>query len=230
MRLHSSSLPKLAVFVNLVCLFMILKSACCVRLYNDCSSQNIAVDRKGRVYARDNPSQVYQNFTIISKDFTGKLAIFAEESRRYLCFNKKWRLIGSKKYRGITCLFKEEMLENGYTRYRTAAVADGNETRYIGFNKDGKFMKETRLAKVPQTLQRCLYFLKLDTYDVNDHNKRVAGLKDDVDITAKLHHIRLQNSNKTSQNVNDLPYAYRHPSNHKLRHKNHHHQNINEIT
>ncbi|KAL6957726.1 Phosphoric monoester hydrolase [Sarracenia purpurea var. burkii] len=123
------------------------------------------------------------------------------------------------------------MLENGYTRYRTA-VTDGNETRYIGFNKDGKFMKETRLAKVPQTMQRCLYFLKFDTKGaISDHNRRLAGLKDDTtDMTAKQQHMRLQASNITSQYVNDMPYAYRHSSSHKLRHKNHHHQNINEIT
>jgi len=35
------------------------------------------------------------NLTIKSLDFSVKLTIYAEESRRYLCFNKKWKLIGS---------------------------------------------------------------------------------------------------------------------------------------
>lgn len=119
------------------------------------------------------------------------------------------------------------MLKNGYTRYRSA-VTDGNEGRYIGFNKRGKFMKETREEKLTSPLRRCLNFLKLDTnFDINDHNRKVAGLKDNVDITSKLQNIRLHNL--TSQS-NDLPYVYRTSHHVKIRHKNHHHQNINEIT
>ena len=35
------------------------------------------------------------NLTIKSLDFSVKLTIYAEESRRYLCFNRKWKLVGS---------------------------------------------------------------------------------------------------------------------------------------
>jgi hypothetical protein len=36
-----------------------------------------------------------ENLTIKALDFSVKLTIYAEESRRYLCFNKKWKLVGS---------------------------------------------------------------------------------------------------------------------------------------
>lgn len=35
------------------------------------------------------------NLTIKSLDFSVKLTIYAEESQRYLCFNRKWKLVGS---------------------------------------------------------------------------------------------------------------------------------------
>lgn len=230
MRRYSSSLPTLALFVNVVCLLMVLvlKSVHCVKLYNDCSSQNIAVDRKGRVCARDDLSKIYQNLTVKSIDFTGKLTIFGEESRRYLCFNKNWKLVGWTKYRGISCLFYEEMLKNGYTRYRSVRTDSNGNSRFIGFNKRGKLMKETREQQLSPQLRKCLNFLKLDNTDfsISNHNRKVAGLKENVDFTlSKIQNFRL---NLTSQDT--PPYVYKSSHHVKIRHKNHHHQSLNEIT
>lgn len=35
------------------------------------------------------------NLTIRSLDFSVKLTIFAEETKRYLCFNHRWKLVAS---------------------------------------------------------------------------------------------------------------------------------------
>jgi len=37
---------------------------------------------------------VTEKLTTQSEDFSRKLYIFAENSQRYICFNKRWKLVG----------------------------------------------------------------------------------------------------------------------------------------
>lgn len=46
------------------------------------------------------PLNVTEKLTTQSEDFSRKLYIFAEKSQRYICFNKRWKLVGLV----ITCL------------------------------------------------------------------------------------------------------------------------------
>lgn len=140
-----------------------------VRLYNDCSSSDVRVDMRGRVLADDDKSDRFQNLTVRSLDFSVKLTIFAEESKRYLCFNQKWKLVGSKKFRGAMCQFYEDMMETGYNRYRSVA----DETRFVGFNRRGRPLRGNQIKNAHL---KCLNFLKFDAdFSIFEHNARLSG-------------------------------------------------------
>ncbi|XP_054258161.1 fibroblast growth factor 17 isoform X2 [Macrosteles quadrilineatus] len=175
MRLTLYTLPKLAVSAKLLCLLMVVICGAVpsmvrsVRLYNDCSSSQVRVDMKGRVLADDvDIPDRFRNLTIRSLDFSVKLTIFAEESKRFLCFNHKWKLVGSKRFRGSMCQFYEIMVQTGYNRFRSVV----DETRYIGFNRKGKPLRGTSTPHNP----KCLNFIKLDQkFNIENHNKILAG-------------------------------------------------------
>ncbi|KAJ9590380.1 hypothetical protein L9F63_016594, partial [Diploptera punctata] len=112
------------------------------------------------------------NLTIRSMDFNVKLTIFAEESRRYLCFNKKWKLVGSKKFRGPMCEFFEDMVNNAYNRYRSAA----NETYFVGFNRRGRPLRGDLARQKGYHREKCLNFIKMDAgFNIPHHNQKLAG-------------------------------------------------------
>ncbi|KAK7574404.1 hypothetical protein V9T40_011595 [Parthenolecanium corni] len=192
-----------------------------------------------------------ENLTIKSSDFSGKLTIFAEESQRYLCFNKRWKLVGmtplQKDEHKLSCQFYEESLENGYSRFRSARrhakgvnPEDPSEFRYIGINKRGKPMKETRSRRLKPNMLKCLEFLKLPPKNsVDDHNKKKTG--QNADITSILSNKKINlappslvPSSISSSIHNNLhaPYVYtnRMSNKAKIRHKFHHRQNFNTIT
>nr|XP_018915830.1 PREDICTED: uncharacterized protein LOC109043171 [Bemisia tabaci]XP_018915839.1 PREDICTED: uncharacterized protein LOC109043171 [Bemisia tabaci]XP_018915847.1 PREDICTED: uncharacterized protein LOC109043171 [Bemisia tabaci] len=178
MRLILNTLYKLAVSANLICLLMVLSCGAeprSVRLYSECSSNFIRVDMRGRVVAEEASSileipqlEKFQNLTFLTKDRGLELTIFAEEAKRYLCFNSKWRIIGSKKFQEPMCLFRESMskLIQGYFQYRSVA----DPTRILSFNNRG------RPIKCPQnkSYQKCSNFLKYDdSFNVPEHNKKI---------------------------------------------------------
>ncbi|KAF4531456.1 hypothetical protein B566_EDAN004227 [Ephemera danica] len=143
-----------------------------VRLHHDCSHSELQVDLQGKVNTNANASNQFNNLTFHSKSFN-RLAIFAEKSQRYLCYNKAWRLVGSKKYRGERCEFEETMIENGYNRYRSVA----NRNFFVGFNTKGEPIKGPRTVATPgkrgKRIERCTWFLKRDDLSRNiiEHNK-----------------------------------------------------------
>lgn len=180
-----------------------------VRLYNDCSSSDVRVDMKGRVLADDDKSERFRNLTIKSLDFSVKLTIYAEESRRYLCFNKKWKLIGSKKFRGEMCEFYEDMA-NGYNRYRSVA----NESHFVGFNRRGRPLRSGLARQHGNQKEKCLNFLKFDTeFSINHHNQKLAGGNDSAKVPPHTHEHLLKNKRNKQSSKNFSP---------RIRHKNHH--------
>ncbi|KAG8222274.1 hypothetical protein J437_LFUL001472 [Ladona fulva] len=122
------------------------------------------------------------NLTIRSVDFGVKLTIFAEEAKRYLCFNKNWKLVGSKRLKGPMCQFYEDMVDNGYNRYRSAA----NESYFVGFNRKGRPLKAAEIVPrsrsntprrhKPHIRAKCLNFLKRGSdFSIGKHNDRMGG-------------------------------------------------------
>ncbi|XP_015174580.1 PREDICTED: fibroblast growth factor 17-like isoform X2 [Polistes dominula] len=164
-------LPQLAVLAKILCLLMVVMCGAVpamvrsVSLYSTCSSGNVTVmGRSIKAVGRSDDNAPYQKLTTQSEDFSRKLYIFAEKSQRYICFNKRWKLVGlPKKQKGPMCQFYE-VYNGSYLRYRS--VADG--TRYLGFNKLGKPMKN------PHGRQECFNFIKYNPHaDINHHNSLV---------------------------------------------------------
>ncbi|KAI4480379.1 hypothetical protein M0804_010377 [Polistes exclamans] len=167
----SSELPQLAVLAKILCLLMVVMCGAVpamvrsVSLYSTCSSGNVTVmGRSIKAVGRSDDNAPYQKLTTQSEDFSRKLYIFAEKSQRYICFNKRWKLVGlPKKQKGPMCQFYE-VYNGSYLRYRSVA----DSTRYLGFNKLGKPMKN------PHGRQECFNFIKYNPHaDINHHNSLV---------------------------------------------------------
>ncbi|KAG8244115.1 hypothetical protein J6590_029473 [Homalodisca vitripennis] len=149
------------------------------------------------------------NLTIRSLDFSVKLTIFAEESKRFLCFNQKWKLVGSKRFRGEMCQFYENMVQNGYNRFRSVV----DETRFMGFNRRGKPLRGTATPHNP----KCLNFIKLDQkFDILSHNMRMASGTYNESTDPVLR--RVAYGKKRSPERRTAP---------RIRHKNHHRKFVN---
>ncbi|XP_063221604.1 fibroblast growth factor 17 [Bacillus rossius redtenbacheri] len=176
MLLTVYTLPQLAVSAKLLCLLMVVICGAVpsmvrsVRLYNQCSCSTVRVNKNGSVLASESIPEMFENLTIQSHDFTVKLTIFAEASKRYLCFNKRWRLVGLPSNRGPHCEFREDMDTNGYNTYRSVA----NEAYFAGFNSRGRPLGRKKAARANST---CVKFLKKDSeFDISHHNQQVSAL------------------------------------------------------
>ncbi|XP_015602899.1 uncharacterized protein LOC107271425 isoform X2 [Cephus cinctus] len=166
-------LPQLAVLAKILCLLMVVMCGAVpamvrsVSLYSTCSSGNVTViGRAVKAVGRDDNNAPFQKLTTQSEDFSGKLYIFAEKSQRYICFNKRWKLVGlPKKQKSPMCQFYE-VYNGSYLRYRS--VADG--VHYLGFNKWGKPMRN------PNGRQECFNFIKYNPhFDIKHHNSLVTS-------------------------------------------------------
>ncbi|CAB3369321.1 Hypothetical predicted protein [Cloeon dipterum] len=145
-----------------------------VRLHNDCSSSELQVDHLGKVYASDKGH--WNELRLQSVGF-GQMTIFAKRAERYLCFNKKWRLVGVKKAHGKRCHWREVM-EQGYNRYRSLA----NLNYSLAVNPQGRPMWGPRTERVHgrhgRRAVKCSHFLKqglnlasaIDAHNKGEHN------------------------------------------------------------
>ncbi|CAK9806787.1 Fibroblast growth factor 17 [Anthophora quadrimaculata] len=164
-------LPQLAVLAKILCLLMVVMCGAVpamvrsVSLYSTCSSGNVTViGRSIKAMGRDDHNAPYQKLTTQSEDFSRKLYIFAEKSQRYICFNKRWKLVGlPKKQKSSMCQFYEDY-NGSYLTYRSVV----DTSRYLGFNKFGKPMKNLHGR------QECFNFIKYNPHaDINHHNSLV---------------------------------------------------------
>ncbi|XP_026302091.1 fibroblast growth factor 17-like isoform X1 [Apis mellifera] len=161
-------LPQLAVLAKILCLLMVVMCGAVpamvrsVSLYSTCSSGNVTVmGRLIKAVERTDHNAPYQKLTTQSEDFSKMLYIFAEKSQRYICFNKKWKLVGLLKKQKGYCQFYEEY-NGSYLTYRNV-----NNSRYLGFNKSGYPIKN-------RGRQECFNFIKYNPHaDINHHNSLV---------------------------------------------------------
>ncbi|XP_073844493.1 thisbe isoform X2 [Musca autumnalis] len=97
-----------------------------------------------------------QNITIVGRpDFVNeqfKIALYAKETQRYLCFNDHWKLVGMKELQD-TCYFNEEIL-HGY--YVFTSVVD--QRRRIGFTQRGRAVGPKKVVN-----DACYMFNKIPT-------------------------------------------------------------------
>ncbi|KAH8280310.1 hypothetical protein KR018_002431 [Drosophila ironensis] len=99
-----------------------------------------------------------QNITIVgfpdylNQEFKFKLALYAKDTQRYLCFNDNWRLVGMRELRD-TCYFNET-IAHGYFVFRS--IVDSQ--RRVGFTHVGKPVG----PKMTNVKDACYYFNKID--------------------------------------------------------------------
>ncbi|XP_050323889.1 pneumococcal serine-rich repeat protein isoform X1 [Bactrocera neohumeralis] len=133
-------LPQLTVYAKIIYLLMVVISGalCTVEDYvimSQCAhNKAIHVAAEGTVSVTD-ISQT-QNITIVGlPDYVNnnlKIALYAKETQRYLCFNDQWKLVGMKELRD-TCYFNETIV-HGYFVFRSVVDLQ----RRVGFTHRGK--------------------------------------------------------------------------------------------
>ncbi|XP_030242969.1 basic-leucine zipper transcription factor A isoform X5 [Drosophila navojoa] len=133
-------LPQFTVYAKIIYLLMVVISGalCTVEDYvimSQCAhNKAIHLAAEGTVSVTD-ISQI-QNITIVGlTDYVNnefKIALFAKETQRYLCFNDNWRLVGMKELRD-TCYFNETIV-HGYFVFRSVVDLQ----RRVGFTHRGK--------------------------------------------------------------------------------------------
>ncbi|XP_043066558.1 uncharacterized protein ths isoform X2 [Drosophila bipectinata] len=154
-------LPQLTVYAKIIYLLMVVISGalCTVEDYvimSLCAQDKaIHLAAEGTVSVTDT-SQI-QNITILgfpdylNQEFTFKLALYAKETQRYLCFNDNWRLVGMTKLRD-TCYFNET-IHHGYFVFRSIVDSE----RRVGFTHGGKPVGPKMSVK-----DACYHFNKID--------------------------------------------------------------------
>ncbi|XP_031633098.1 myb-like protein Q [Contarinia nasturtii] len=137
-------IPQLTVYTKILYLLMVViaGSLCSreqVHLYSKCANRFVGM-HEGKIIANDDPV-TSQTISISDQMSRGsiilgplKLTLFIEEAKMYLCFNKKWRLVPSKKLHEY-CYFYENM-EEGYHRFKSVT----DDTKHIGFTANGRQM------------------------------------------------------------------------------------------
>ncbi|XP_043508444.1 uncharacterized protein LOC122527922 [Frieseomelitta varia] len=210
-------LPQLAVLAKILCLLMVVMCGAVpamvrsVSLYSTCSSGNVTViGRSIKAVVRDDLNAPYQKLTTQSEDFSRKLYIFAEKSQRYICFNERWKPIGlPKKKKNSRCQFYEDY-NGSYLTYRSVV----NSSRYLGFNKFGKPVKN-------RGRQECFNFIKYNPHaDINHHNNLVnadMGGMDPYVVSRKPSPVMRASKNLLSQTdstreIVHTTHRYRHRS------------------
>ncbi|XP_058808303.1 uncharacterized protein LOC131673926 [Phymastichus coffea] len=169
MRLTLSTLPQLAVLAKILCLLMVVMCGAVpstvpsVSLYSTCSRGNVTVMKQVRSMKQNDHNAPYQLLTTITENILMKMFIYAEEVDKYICFNKRWKIV-AKKNKDEMCQF-HEVYSGRYLRYRSAV----DPTRFLGFNKLGK-----AIAK-PRGSTKCYNFLKINPNGgVAQHNRLIT--------------------------------------------------------
>ncbi|XP_055316598.1 myb-like protein Q isoform X1 [Sitodiplosis mosellana] len=220
-------IPQLTVYTKILYLLMVViaGSLCSreqVHLYSKCANRFVGI-HEGKVVANDDPvtSQTISISDQISKGIIFaplKLTLFIEEVKMYLCFNKRWRLVPSKKLHEY-CYFSEHM-EEGYHRFKSVT----DDTKHIGFTATGR-----QMAFRNRTIhnENCYSFTKITPKQLKASKAAAAETTATVSSTAfakpKVAHTSL-NGMSTGET------QHRHHQNHHLhrqqqpqqRHKQHH--------
>ncbi|TMW52932.1 hypothetical protein DOY81_001965 [Sarcophaga bullata] len=111
-----------------------------------------------------------QNITIVGRpDFVNnnfKIALYAKETQRYLCFNDHWKLVGMKELQD-TCYFNEAIV-HGYFVFRS--VVDLH--RRIGFTQRGRAVGPKKTVN-----DACYMFTKIPTDQFFHQHTHFSTLK-----------------------------------------------------
>jgi hypothetical protein len=183
-----------------------------VTLQSKCSNKFLNIENDGKVQTSDN----FQKITI-SSDIryiaTGRLRLllYSKEAQKFLCFNAHWGLVGLDEIPAdrSRCQFYEKMIQ-GYMQYQSVV----NETKTIGFSKNGKQIKHQKRNKT------CFLYFKcnskcMEQYLGNSSNYnsktiiKNTGNKSKNDTTSLT--LRRNNiNNKNNQRQKQHPHRHHH--------------------
>uniref|UniRef100_A0A672YJ85 Fibroblast growth factor n=1 Tax=Sphaeramia orbicularis TaxID=375764 RepID=A0A672YJ85_9TELE len=121
------------------------------QLYSRTSGKHVQIQGK-RVTATAEDGNVYARLFVETDTFGSRVRIRGAESGRYLCMNRKGKLVGKPKGRSRDCIFTEIVLENNYTAFQNAKY----EGWYVAFTRKGRPIKASRTREN----QREVHFIK----------------------------------------------------------------------
>ncbi|XP_013870113.1 fibroblast growth factor 17 [Austrofundulus limnaeus] len=121
------------------------------QLYSRTSGKHVQIQDK-RVTATAEDGDLYARLFVETDTFGSRVRIKGAESGRYLCMNRKGKLVGKPKGRSRDCIFTERVLENNYTALQNAKY-DG---WYVAFTRKGRPIKASRTREN----QREVHFIK----------------------------------------------------------------------
>ncbi|XP_073999799.1 uncharacterized protein isoform X2 [Rhodnius prolixus] len=202
-----------------------------VRLYSVCANSFMKVNATGNVRA-DNAEDGFDNLTFTSWDF-GNMSIYAPLSKRFVCFNAQWKLIGSRIVRPDgRCSFVEVFdEETRFIRIRSLV----NERKYIGFTRNGKPIKRAGPRNERSPL-KCSEFTKIDrNFNPKKHNEQISGRDSSPNIPIDVipliggnnHDNYNYNNNNNNNNFNNNIKNNNNRNHHHQNHHHHHHLNSN---
>ncbi|XP_065369958.1 mucin-2 [Calliphora vicina] len=177
-------LLQLMVYAKIIYLLMVVISGalCTVEDYvimSQCAhNKAINLAAEGTVSVTD-ISQT-QNITIVGRpDFVNnnfKIALYAKETQRYLCFNDHWKLVGMKELQD-TCYFNEAIV-HGYFVFRSVV----DMQRRIGFTQRGRAVGPKKTVN-----DACYMFTKIPTDQFfHQHNTHFSAAPKTKSTTTKI--------------------------------------------
>ncbi|XP_014241175.1 uncharacterized protein LOC106661928 isoform X2 [Cimex lectularius] len=217
MRLYLFTLPKLALFAKFViCLLMVVMPEAApvessVQLYNQCSEGLVKVSPAGLVYTDRKNDDGFVNMKMRSHNHSASFTIFAVNARKYICLNKRGKLVGRSSIEELrfSCYFREG-IENNYHQF----VSTGSPPRQIGFLPNGKPLRNPPKKKL-ETLRAkgCYNFIKVSGVDVGAHNRHISKNSPKITDAAAKEILKYHQKNRPSK----MTPSVRH---HHKRHRN----------
>ncbi|KAK3540120.1 hypothetical protein QTP70_026452, partial [Hemibagrus guttatus] len=121
------------------------------QLYSRTSGRHVQIQGK-RVSATAEDGNTFARLYVETDTFGSRVRIKGAESGRYLCMNRRGKLVGKASGRGNDCIFTEIVLENNYTAFQNTKY-DG---WYVAFGRKGRPIKASKTREN----QREVHFIK----------------------------------------------------------------------
>ncbi|XP_016354480.1 fibroblast growth factor 17 [Sinocyclocheilus anshuiensis] len=121
------------------------------QLYSRTSGRHVQIQGK-RVSATAEDGNTFARLYVETDTFGSRVRIKGAESGRYLCMNRRGKLVGKPNGRGRDCIFTEIVLENNYTAFQNAKY----EGWYVAFSRKGRPIKASKTREN----QREVHFIK----------------------------------------------------------------------
>ncbi|KAJ8380009.1 hypothetical protein SKAU_G00007870 [Synaphobranchus kaupii] len=121
------------------------------QLYSRTSGKHVQIQGK-KVTANAEDGNTFARLFVETDTFGSRVRIRGAESGRYLCMNRKGKLVGKPSGRSRDCIFTEIVLENNYTAFQNAKYEDW----YVGFTRKGRPIKASKTRQN----QREVHFIK----------------------------------------------------------------------